>query len=159
MFCTIPPFPRPDTVCAALVSRSALEQPGRIQTDIAGFFHSGFPEIALFQRNPDPFKHFLPLFSVSFPNPFQLFLSVNRQKNAQVIASAQSRMTGIGTLDDRHFFRRNYYLGQKTDRVRVIGAIGECLSCEHWLQHLCFKPLIVHISTRLPQALGRALMG
>lgn len=47
----------------------------------------------------------------------------------------------------------------KTDRVRVIGAIGECLSCEHWLQHLCFKPLIVHISTRLPQALGRALMG
>lgn len=57
------------------------------------------------------------------------------------------------------FFGETYYLGQKTDCVRVIGAIGECLSCEHWLQHLCFKPLIVHISTRLPQALGRALMG
>ena len=67
-------------------------------------------------------------------------------------------MTGIGTLDDRHFFRRNYYLGQKTDRVRIIGPIGKRLSCEQWLQYLCFKPLIVHISTRLPKALGRALV-
>ena len=134
MFCTIPPFPRPDTVCAAPASLlSALSaQPSNSPvvstTDIAGFFHAGLPEIAFFQRNPEPFKHFLLLFSVSFPNPFQLFLSVNRQKNTQVIASAQSRMTGIGTLDDRHFFRRNYYLGQKTDCVRVIGPIRKCLS-------------------------------
>ena len=72
MFCTIPPFPRPDTVCAALVSRSALEQPGRIQTDIAGFFHSGFPEIALFQRNPDPVSYTHLLFTVKAIIPLRI---------------------------------------------------------------------------------------